>query len=340
MSRVVVLSGGQSTEHEVSLASGVDAAAALARRHRVTSVRIDRAGSWWIEGAVAAHTASEVLDDLEPDDIVFPVLHGGWGEDGGLQRELEDRGIAFVGASSTACEIGMSKLATARVSARAGVPTIPTRVMHRSAFLADPDLVVSALARVADWPLIVKPEAGGSSVGVAVVSSGRALRSALDDAFELDRTVLLQPLVVGQEVSIGVWSGAHGGLRATGASLVHLPDGETAFTYDHKYAGAGGWLEIPATFPDRVLNDLQSAALDVAATIGVEGLARVDFFVTPDGILLNEINTMPGLRRESHFPRLVSAAGTSYDDLLDGLVAGVAGARTALVPGDRDSRLS
>lgn len=320
MSRVVVLSGGESTEHEVSLASGADVAASLSRRRPVMAIRIDRAGRWWMDGVDIAFSAADILDELEPGDVVFPVLHGGWGENGGLQHELEIRGIRHVGCSADACRTGMSKLATARAAARRGVPTIPTRVLHRSSYLADPDLRTSALARVADWPLIVKPDEGGSSVGVAVASSARELRAALDVAFALDPVVLLQPLVRGAEVSVGVWSGGDHELRATGGSLVHLPDGESAFSYDHKYAGAGGWLEIPAAFPAPVLQQLQSAALDVADAVGVTGLARIDFFVTADGVVLNEINTMPGLRRESHFPRLVSAAGTPYDDLLDGLV--------------------
>lgn len=320
MSRVIVLSGGDSTEHEVSLASGADVAESLSAHHRVMPIRIDRGGMWWMESVDTAFTAADILDELEPDDVVFPVLHGGWGENGGLQHELEIRGIRHVGCSAAACRIGMSKLATARAAARRGVPTIPTRVLHRSSYLADPDLLTSALARVADWPLIVKPDAGGSSVGVAVVSSLHELRAALGVAFALDPVVLLQPLVRGAEVSVGVWSGSAHGLQATGGSLVHLPDGETAFSYDHKYSGAGGWLEIPAAFPAPILRDLQAGALRVAEAVGVEGLARIDFFVTADGVVLNEINTMPGLRRESHFPRLVRAAGTEYDELLDSLV--------------------
>lgn len=320
MSRVVVLSGGDSTEYEVSLASGADVAESLSAQHRVMPIRIDRAGMWWMDGVDTAFTAADILDELESDDIVFPVLHGGWGENGGLQRELEIRGIRHVGCSAAACRVGMSKLATARAAARRGVPTIPTRVLHRASYLADPGLLASALARVADWPLIVKPDAGGSSVGVAVVSCLRELRAALDVAFELDPVVLLQPLIRGAEVSVGVWSAGAHGLQATGGSLVHLPEGEAAFSYDHKYSGAGGWLEIPAAFPAPVLRDLQAGALSVAEAVGVKGLARIDFFVTADGVVLNEINTMPGLRRESHFPRLVSAAGTSYDELLDALV--------------------
>lgn len=320
MTRVVVLSGGESTEHAVSLASGADVAASLAERHDVLAVIIDQAGVWTTAREDEARARVGSVDDLGADDIVFPVLHGGWGENGGLQRELDARGIRYVGCTASTCEIGMSKIATAGAAARNGVATIPTRVLTRRRYFADPDLVSSGLARVADFPLIVKPDTGGSSVGVHVVRTGVELRTALDDVFTLDDVALLQPLVVGAEVSVGVWTGDDGALHVTGGSLVHLPTGEDSFTYEHKYEGAGGWLEIPAAFPAPVLAGLQQAALQTARAIGVTGLSRVDFFVVEGVPVLNEINTLPGLRRESHFPRLVAAAGTSYDDLLEGLV--------------------
>lgn len=323
MSRVVVLSGGVTAEHDVSLASGADVVAALEHHHDVVSVVIDTEGTWRVEGH-AADSPDEVLGDLEATDVVFPVLHGGWGEGGGLQSELDQRGIRYVGSRTAASRIGLSKLATARAAAAQGISPIPVRVMHRDRYFADPDLLTAAIARTADLPLVVKPDTGGSSVGVSVVHSGSQLRVALDAAFQLDAVVLLQPLVQGQEISIGVWSDDAGEMRATGASLLHLPDGEATFTYAHKYENAGGWLEIPARLPASQLADLQRTALQTAAAVGVEGLARIDVFATHDQILLNEINTMPGLRKNSHFPRLVAAEGTSYEELLDSLVRQVA----------------
>lgn len=330
MTRVVVLSGGVSPEHEVSLASGADVVAALQERHNVVSVVIDSDGTWRVEGH-AADSPDDVLNEIDSTDVVFPVLHGGWGENGGLQSVLDERGIRYVGSRAAACRTGMSKLATARAAASRGISPIPVRVLHRDRFLADPDLLTSALVRGADLPLVVKPDTGGSSVGVSVVRSGPQLRAALEEAFLLDSVVLLQPLVRGQEISIGVWSDDDGTMRASGASLLHLPDGEAAFTYAHKYEDAGGWLEIPAQLPARQLAEMQRIALQTAAAVGIEGLARVDVFASDDEILLNEINTMPGLRRNSHFPRLVAAAsGPAYPDLLDSLVRQVAGVRAAV----------
>lgn len=331
MTRVIVLSGGVSPEHEVSLASGADVAGALQERHNVVSVVIDSGGTWRVEGHVA-DSPDDVLDEIDSTDVVFPVLHGGWGENGGLQSVLDERGIRYVGSRTAACRTGMSKLATARAAASRGISPIPVRVLHRDRYLADPDLLTSALARSADLPLVVKPDTGGSSVGVSVVHSGLQLRAALDEAFLLDPVVLLQPLVRGQEISIGVWSDNDGTMRATGGSLLHLPEGEAAFTYAHKYQDAGGWLEIPMRLPAEQLADLQQVALQTAAAVGVDGLARVDVFVSEEGILLNEINTMPGLRRNSHFPRLVAASGPSYPELLDSLVQQVARTTRAAAP--------
>lgn len=320
MARVVVISGGETAEHAVSIASGADVVASLSAIHDVNAITIDPDGKWRASCPDDTRPSPSSVMDLDPSDIVFPVLHGGWGENGGLQRELESREIRYVGCNAATCEIGMSKLATARIAAQTGVRTIPTRVVRRMEYIADADLVSSALATAADFPLVVKPDTGGSSVGVFVVHNRRELRIALDDAFELDSNVLLQPLIIGAEVSVGVWSGVDGALRATDASLVHLPAGEDAFSYEHKYAGGGGWLEIPAEIPEPGLARLMDAALRTANAVGVVGLSRIDFFLVDDFPILNEINTLPGLRRESHFPRLVAAAGISYDQLLASLV--------------------
>jgi len=333
MSRVVVISGGTSTEHTVSLASGADVAASLRERHDVLHVVIEQDGTWVATDDAGARHDISAIADLDRDDVVFPALHGGWGEGGGLQTELDDAGIAYVGCDAAASATCMSKAATARAAAAAGVEVIPARLLTRTQYGADPDLITAALARSATFPLIVKPDAGGSSVGVHVATDARTLRAALDDAFRCDALVMLQPLVVGAEVSIGVWSDDDGILRATGASLVHLPDGAATFDYDHKYGDAGARLEIPATLPTAVLADLQDAALRTAAAVRVIGLSRIDFFVVDGRPVLNEVNTMPGIRRASHFPRLVAAAGTVYDDLLDTLVRLAVRSRVARTTG-------
>lgn len=325
MTRVVVLSGGTSAEHDVSLASGADVAASLRERYDVLPVVIGREGDWSEADAHGRASGRPVLDGLgfdglAPDDIVFPVMHGGWGEDGGVQRELEARDAAYVGCGVAASEIGMSKLGTARVAERQGVDVIPSRAVSERDFSADPAAATESALGDGDLPLIVKPNNGGSSVGVHVVHSVDELRTALAAVLELDPIALVQPLVDGAEISIGVWSGPEGALRTTGASLVHLPDGSSAFGFDDKYASTGAWIEIPATLPAGQLDASRAAALRTAAAIGVRGLARIDFFIEDGRPVLNEVNTLPGLRRESHFSRLVAAAGTDYDDLLVGLV--------------------
>lgn len=326
--RVLVLSGGASSEHAVSAASGADVAAALRRSggYDVVDVHIDLAGAWHVGGPDApARRFEEVLDALPLGTVVFPVLHGGWGEGGGLQSVLELRGIDFVGCDADSSARALSKRETLRTCAAAGVRGIPTRALTRAQYVADPDVLSHAVRSAVSGPVVVKPDTGGSSIGVHVVPAERGIRHALDDVFAQDSVALVQPLVMGREVSVGVWTDADGAVRATGASLLHLPQGQEGdgFTYEHKYEGGGAVLEIPASLPADVIDALREQALRAFAAMGCRGLARIDSFVDEQGqILLNEINTMPGLRRASHFPRLVAAAGRSYDRLLEILVAG------------------
>lgn len=324
--RVVVISGG-ATEHDVSVASGRDVCAALIRdrRYSVIEVHVDRNGMWRVGGPTAAVSKrSDVLDSLGSATVVFPVLHGGWGEGGGLQRELEGRRVPFVGSGADASARCLSKAQTLRICAQAGIGVVPTLPLDRVRFLADPDLVTAAIRRAANGRIVIKPDTGGSSIGVHFVPPA-PLRVALNDVFERDRVALVQPAVAGREVSVGVWTPGYSAPRATGGSLLHLPAGadEEGFTYAHKYQHAGAVLEIPAPFPPRILAGLQDASLRCFAALGCRGMARVDFFVDHDErILLNEVNTIPGLRRDSHFPRLVCADGTSYDLLLRQLIDG------------------
>ena len=323
--RVIVVSGGASTEHDVSVASGRDVSAALSEIPglAVLDVHVDRDGAWHVGDETApALGFDEVLDETPSDCVVFPALHGGWGEGGGLQRQLEVRGILFVGSGSDASASALSKLECLRLCAAAGVQVIPTWSVSRARFVADPDLVAGAARRAFEGDAVVKPDTGGSSIGVRMVGGGESLRSAFAEALAQSHVALVQPRVTGDEVSVGVWTDG-GVARATGASRLHYPDGAGAggFTYAHKYEGAGAVLEIPAAFPDAVLADLRDAALRCFTALGCRGMARVDFFVDDRGrILLNEINTIPGLRRESHFPRLVAAAGTPYARLVEQLV--------------------
>ena len=323
--RVVVISGGASAEHDVSVASGREVVAALAGMPgcSVVEVHVDREGSWHVGSpASPALRFEDVVEETPEDCVVFPALHGGWGEGGGLQRELEVRGIPFVGSGSDAAARALSKLECLRLCAAAGVDIIPTWSLSRDRYVADPDLVAGVVRRSFDGDLVVKPDTGGSSIGVRMVARGESLRDAFAEAFAHAALVLVQPRVLGEEVSVGVWTES-GIARVTGASRLRYPAGADAggFTYAHKYEGAGAVLEIPATFSERTLAAMRDAALRCFAALGCRGLARVDFFVDGGGrVLLNEVNTIPGLRRESHFPRLVAAAGTPYERLIELLV--------------------
>lgn len=322
--KVLVLAGGESSEHDVSVASAQDVVASLSESHSVIAIHIDRAGAWHIgDPAGAGHSMDAVLAEIPADSIVFPVLHGGWGEGGGIQAELETRGIRFVGSDSHSSRLALSKIATAAACAAAGVACIPTRPLERATYFSEPSLVAGALRRAFDGPVVVKPNSGGSSIGVHIIAAGRSMHSAFEDVFAQDSIALVQPLISGQEVSIGVWVDASGAVQTSNASLLHLPSasGGEGFTYAHKYQDGGAVLEIPADLPSTVLQALRDAAATCFVAMGLRDFARIDFFVDEAGqVVLNEINTIPGLRRTSHMPRLVASAGTEYDELLRTLV--------------------
>lgn len=339
--KIAVLYGGQSDEHDVSLASGRDVAKTLLELgYRVLPLCLNREGLYFPEvrrfqtASVSdlSDTAmlfpegcpeSTMLEYLAAADyVIFPVFHGGPGEDGTLQRELELRNFDFVGCDSPSSAIAMSKLATARLLGQSGIATIPTIPLSIEQYFAEPRLVVSALLQHLELPVVIKPDNGGSSVGVTIAYTNAAVNEGLAAAFRCGPEVLLQPLVRGAEISIAVWSDSQEVWHASPGSLLHLPAEELAgFSYDHKYSDAGGWLEIPASLEAETLSRMQETAIAAVKALGCSSLARVDFFLLEDGRqVINEINTMPGLKRSSHFPRLAAAAGIDYESLLELLI--------------------
>ena len=341
-----VIFGGANSEHEVSIRSARSVVAALATSGwRVRLLGIDRAGAWhavpsvdaFVRGTTAAsadHTLPRGPRDGQLDglDVVFPVLHGRGGEDGTVQGALELAGLPYVGCGVLASALAMDKRMAARMLEAEGIPVVDTRSVTS---VAELDEMVDGMP----LPLFIKPNRAGSSVGAARVDSIDGLAAAVRTALLEDSTVLVQPLVVASEVSIGVLERAGGVLGVTGASLLRLGGDDTFFSYDGKYgAGAGSAsggqgnagrgnpvhdtrLEIPAILPSELLATLQGMALVAFDALGCSGLARVDFFVTGAGeIFLNEVNTMPGFARHSHYLRLWESTGLTYRELVDELV--------------------
>lgn len=303
--RVAVVGGGANSEHDVSLASAAAVAAALPRAaYDVVPLTITRAGCWRDRGGRPLG-ALGAMAALASCDVVFPVVHGRGGEDGAIAALCELAGLPCVGSPASTGATAMDKQLTKLVAASVGLAVAP-------------GVVVSPGSPVPPWsgPVVVKPVTAGSSQGVSLVTDPDDLERALKEAFAHDDRALVEDLVVGREVDVAVLGTADGG-RLLPPPLEIVGDG--VFDYDTKYSGAAD-LRVPADVTADQQRALADAAVGMYDALGCRGLARIDFFLTEDGPVLLEVNTMPGLTEHSQAPRMFAAAGISYADLLDRLV--------------------
>jgi D-alanine-D-alanine ligase len=306
--RVAVIGGGRSCEHDVSLASAASVAAGLdAAAYPVVTLTIGRDGTWRDRGGspMSLTGATQVLRGC---DVVFPVVHGPHGEDGTLAALCDLAGLPYVGSGVAAGALAMDKSATKLLAGSLGIATAPGR------------LVSAASADALPWtgPVVVKPVASGSSLGVSLVTEAGALAGALDTALTQDSRALVEQVVTGREVDVAVLRRADGSLMVPPV-LEIVTDG--VFDYDAKYGGHADF-RLPARLAEMERKALEDAAIATYDALGCAGVARVDFFVTDDGPVLNEVNTVPGMTEHSQVPRMFAAAGMSYADLLDDLVRG------------------
>jgi D-alanine-D-alanine ligase len=306
--RVAVIGGGQNGEHDVSVASAASVAGALdPATYDAVPLTIGRDGTWRDRGLrpIGLSGAAQVLRSC---DVVFPVVHGPRGEDGALAALCELAGLPYVGSGVRPGAIAMDKWTTKLVANALGVATAPGV------------LVTAATAGHLRWthPVVVKPVAAGSSLGVALVDSPDCLAPALDAALALDDRVLVEDVVAGREIDVAVLRCADGTLLAAPA-LEIVADG--LFDHEAKYGGHADF-RVPAELDEVAAKELEDAARAVYGGLGCSGVARVDFFLTEDGPVLNEVNTVPGMTEHSQVPRMFAAAGWSYPDLLDELVRG------------------
>ena len=304
--RIAVIGGGQNCEHDVSLASAASVADTLAADdHDVVRLTIDHDGAWHHDAGRALDLA-EAVALLRGCAVVVPVLHGPRGEDGTVAALCELAGVPYVGSGVGAGALAMDKWATKLVAGALGIATAPGRLLTAA----------TAASYVWTHPVVVKPVAAGSSRGVTLVSSPDDLAPALAAALALDGRVLVEDLVVGREIDLAVL-GRPGGGRVVAPALEIVVDG--VFDFDTKYGG-GADFRIPAALSGGDRAALERAAVAVYDALGCAGVARIDFFLTADGPVLNEVNTMPGFTEQSQVPKMFAAAGTSYADLLDLLV--------------------
>ncbi|MET0822022.1 MAG: D-alanine--D-alanine ligase [Aeromicrobium sp.] len=313
--RVAVIGGGQNCEHDVSLASAASVAAALDPELFVAiRLTIGLDGRWHLGshplGTTPAGSLAAAVTVLAECDVAFAAVHGPVGEDGTLAALCRLAGVPWVGSDVRAGAAAMDKVTTKLIAESHGIATAPGTV------------VTAATAATARWdgPVVVKPVAAGSSHGVTLVTTADGLAPAIDAALALDDRVLVEQLVEGREVDIAVLERVDGSRFVGPALEIVSPEG-SVFDLDSKYDGSADF-RLPATLDDVQRKELSHAALTLFDALGCAGVTRFDFFVTPMGVVLNEVNTMPGMTAESQVPRMFAAAGMTYRALLSELVLG------------------
>ena len=353
--RVAVVFGGRSSEHAISCVTAGAVMDALDReKYEVVPVGIARDGRWVLEsddtsrlqlggGELPAvdgerptvsllreesHTGLVVTAPHEPPvtlgevDVVFPVLHGPWGEDGTIQGMFEMAGVRYVGAGVLASAVSMDKAYMKVVLEAAGIPVMPGVVVTARRWAREPEQCRAEIEALG-WPVFVKPARGGSSIGISKVHDASELDAAIARAQAEDPKILVEAAAVGaREVECGVLESLDGEILTSQPAEIRIGGDHEWYDFEAKYQPAEHTeLDIPADLPDDVAAQMRMLAAQVFEAVAGEGLARVDFFVMPDrSLVVNELNTMPGFTPLSMYPQMWAAAGVSYRELVDRLV--------------------
>jgi D-alanine-D-alanine ligase len=338
--RVAVVYGGLSAEHEVSVVSARCVLEAIDRdKYDVVPVAITKAGRWILpersalELSATAGSLPEVADQgrtvslqatggpvpsLSDVDVVFPVLHGPFGEDGTIQGMLELAGVPYVGAGVLASAIGIDKEVQKRLFEARGIPVVPWIHVHAAEWERNPDGCVDVAAGQIGLPCFTKPARLGSSVGITKCRSLAGLHEGLAEAFTRDDKALIERAMTGRELECGVLGNDEPEVSVVG----EIESAREFYDYEAKYLEQGSRTVVPADVPNEVSERVRRLSLEAFTAIGCAGMARVDFFYDPESgvVLLNEINTIPGFTPISMYPKVWEASGVPYAKLIDRLV--------------------
>ena len=351
-----VIFGGRSSEHEISLRSALSIMSAMdPARYEVVPIGIARNGHWYLyhDALRMLRDAVEHVGELNPADapvsllpqpggnplvslgrehvqpleaahrgldVVFPVLHGTYGEDGTVQGLLELAGIPYVGAGVPGSAIGMDKDLQKRLFRDAGVPVVRFKSLERAAYTRDP-AVAQRLAGELGYPVFVKPNALGSSIGITKVKRPADLAAALDDAFQYDRKLLIEAACEGREFECSVLGNDEP--QASLPGEVTVEHGHDFYSYDSKYLDPkGASFKIPAELPEDVSRRFRDLSVAAFKALSLRGMARVDFLATRDlsQIYVGEVNTIPGFTAISMYPKLWEVSGLPLPRLIDRLI--------------------
>ncbi len=354
--RVAIVFGGRSSEHAISCVTAGSVLDAIDRAsYDVIPIGIATDGRWVLESGdserlqikgpdqlpsvdgerasiallrdsdstdLVVHEPSQPPQTLGEVDVVFPLLHGPWGEDGTIQGMFEMAGVRYVGAGVLASAVGMDKAYAKIVLKAAGLPVMASVTVSAREWYRDPDGVRH---RVADlgFPLFVKPARAGSSMGISKVHGPSELDAAIEEAHRHDPRALVEQAAVGaREVECGVLEALDGTPETSVPAEIRIGGEHEFYDFAAKYLPEEHTeLDVPADLPEAVATELREMAARAFEAIGCEGLARVDFFVMPDhSVVVNEINTMPGFTPTSMYPRMWAASGVDYPALVDRLI--------------------
>ncbi|YAL82393.1 D-alanine--D-alanine ligase family protein [Dermacoccaceae bacterium W4C1] len=362
--RVAIVFGGRSSEHAVSCATAAGVLRALDReRFEVVPIGIAHDGRWVlmpddpeplqltetrtpqvsgeVDVVVPAGRGDHDLLIREPGrppealaavDVVLPLLHGPFGEDGTLQGLLELADVRYVGSGVSASAVMMDKHLMKVVFSSAGLPVGPYVVITDKQWRRDPEVAMEAVPALG-WPVFVKPARAGSSVGISKVDRLEDLRAAVEAAREHDPKVIVEASVSGREIECGVLEGRGDALpRASEIGEIEVVSNHTFYDFEAKYLNADDVrLSCPADLPPEIADEVKRLSIAAFDAAGCEGLARVDWFYEPGGrLVLNEINTLPGFTPSSMFPQVWKASGLEYTDLITELIELALQRRTGL----------
>jgi D-alanine-D-alanine ligase len=352
--RIGVIFGGRSGEHEVSVRSARSVIDAIDKsKYEVVPIAITKEGNWLAPAAAAellpaetqrrlsAQTLGTSREDVaivgDPSrnglmtlgvdekgqrlDVVFPVLHGTYGEDGTLQGLLEMASIPFVGCGTLASSCGMDKVTMKALFKEAGLPICRHTWLLRSEWEDNQQKVFRRIKREIGFPCFVKPANLGSSVGVSKATDNASLAKAIDLAARYDRKIMVEELVEGREIECGVIGNDEPRASLPGEYVIH-DESARFLDYTEKYSGTGNnEFIVPARISKSQIKKIQKMAAIAYQAIDASGLSRVDFFLKPDGeLLVNEVNTLPGLTDVSGFPKMWEATGLSFPKVIDELI--------------------
>jgi len=361
--RVALLFGGRSAEHDVSVISAGNVFRALdPARYDTVLIGITRSGVWLLSSlndgafpaavpksgprvalvpggagqlAILSETDAAAPDLSRSVDVVFPVLHGPFGEDGTVQGAAEIAGVPYVGSGVLGSAAAMDKDVAKRLMRDSGLP-IARFLSFAQGDAPSLDAVAAELGR----PVFVKPARLGSSVGISKAGTREEFVKAIAEAFRHDRKILVEEYVRGREIECGVLEGEDGSLTASPPGEIVPSNRHGFYTYEAKYIDEeGAAIKVPADLAPDVSDKVRKLSIEAFRALGCEGLARVDFFLREDGsLVINEVNTLPGFTNISMYPKVMEALGISYAELVDRLIRHAL-ARAGLSTGKAETRM-